>query len=204
MAMVFPTSPTVGQVFTSGGRSWVWNGSAWDAPSAANVLQVPIGLELVKTQTIGTTVATVTVTGAFSATFDEYLITITGGVNPDGGANIGLQLGATTSGYAFAGFRATLNAASLTGEGSANQPNFPRVARTGTDGYSSQTRISQPFNSAPTFIFAQTTPSSSSDSMSYLHGVLNNSTSYTDFTLILNFGSLTGGTINVYGYRKTF
>jgi hypothetical protein len=37
MAMVFPTSPTVGQVFTSGSRSWVWNGSAWDSPSAINV-----------------------------------------------------------------------------------------------------------------------------------------------------------------------
>jgi hypothetical protein len=36
MAMVFPTSPTVGQVFTSGGRSWVWNGSAWDSPARDN------------------------------------------------------------------------------------------------------------------------------------------------------------------------
>jgi hypothetical protein len=34
MAMVFPTSPIVGQVFTSGSRSWVWNGSAWDSPSS--------------------------------------------------------------------------------------------------------------------------------------------------------------------------
>jgi hypothetical protein len=49
MAMVFPTSPTVGQVFTSGSRSWVWNGSAWDSPSAINVLQVPYGLEFIRT-----------------------------------------------------------------------------------------------------------------------------------------------------------
>jgi hypothetical protein len=34
--MVFPTSPIVGQVFTSGGRSWVWNGSTWDSPARDN------------------------------------------------------------------------------------------------------------------------------------------------------------------------
>jgi hypothetical protein len=36
MAMVFPTSPAVGQVFTSGGRSWVWTGLTWDSPRAEN------------------------------------------------------------------------------------------------------------------------------------------------------------------------
>jgi hypothetical protein len=33
MPIIFPTSPTVGQVFSQGGRSWVWNGSTWDSPS---------------------------------------------------------------------------------------------------------------------------------------------------------------------------
>jgi hypothetical protein len=42
--MVFPTSPVVGQVFTSGGRSWVWNGSTWDAPRSDNPpLAIPTG-----------------------------------------------------------------------------------------------------------------------------------------------------------------
>ena len=200
MAMVFPTSPTVGQVFTSGGRSWVWNGSAWDSPSATNTLLAPYGLELVKTQTIGTAVTSVTVTDAFSAKYDEYLITITGGVAPSGGANIALQLGSTTSGYSFAGFRASLSSASLTAEGGGSQPNFPRVARTGTNGYSSEIRISQPFSTAPTFCNAQTSPAG--DEITYQNGFLNNSISYTSFTLILNFGTLNGGTIRVYGYRN--
>lgn len=30
-AIDFPNSPTVGQVFTSGARSWVWTGTVWDA-----------------------------------------------------------------------------------------------------------------------------------------------------------------------------
>jgi hypothetical protein len=42
--MVFPTSPVVGQVFSSGGRSWVWNGSTWDSPRTDNPpLAIPTG-----------------------------------------------------------------------------------------------------------------------------------------------------------------
>lgn len=34
MPIDFPTSPTTGQVYTYGGRSWVYNGTGWDAPQA--------------------------------------------------------------------------------------------------------------------------------------------------------------------------
>jgi hypothetical protein len=37
MPMVFPASPTVGQVFSSGGRSWIWTGTTWDSPSLAGI-----------------------------------------------------------------------------------------------------------------------------------------------------------------------
>jgi hypothetical protein len=202
MPMIFPTSPTLGQVFTEGGRSWVWTGATWDSPTATNTLLAPYGLEFIKSQTIGTGVTTVVVNNAFSATYDEYLITINGGVNPSGGANIGLQLGATTSGYSFAGFRAALNSVSLTAEGATSQPNVPRVARTGLNGYSSEIRVTRPFNSSPTSVIAESTHFDVTDQICYQHGLLSNTTSYTDFTLILNFGTLTGGTINVYGFRK--
>jgi len=44
MAMVFPTSPVVGQLFSSGGRSWVWNGATWDSPRSDNPpLAIPTG-----------------------------------------------------------------------------------------------------------------------------------------------------------------
>lgn len=48
-AITFPTSPTNGQVFTSGSRAWVWNSSvpAWEEKSqaqiAANVTNTPAG-----------------------------------------------------------------------------------------------------------------------------------------------------------------
>jgi hypothetical protein len=34
MAMDFPNSPVVGQVFSSGSRQWVWTGTTWDSPAA--------------------------------------------------------------------------------------------------------------------------------------------------------------------------
>jgi hypothetical protein len=74
MAMVFPTSPTVGQVFTGAGRSWVWNGSAWDAPSATNVLQVPIGLSHISTQTFTGVTEFSFPTNSFTSAFDAYQI----------------------------------------------------------------------------------------------------------------------------------
>ncbi len=33
--MNFPTSPTTGQTYTLGSKTWVWNGSAWDLQSAS-------------------------------------------------------------------------------------------------------------------------------------------------------------------------
>jgi hypothetical protein len=34
MPIDFPSSPTTGQVYTYQGKSWIWNGSAWDVPKA--------------------------------------------------------------------------------------------------------------------------------------------------------------------------
>ena len=33
MALAFPSSPTVNQTYTSGTRTWTWNGTAWKLPS---------------------------------------------------------------------------------------------------------------------------------------------------------------------------
>ncbi len=34
MAINFPDSPSLNDVYTASGRTWVWNGSAWNATDA--------------------------------------------------------------------------------------------------------------------------------------------------------------------------
>ena len=33
MALDFPTNPALNEIYTYGGRSWIWNGTAWDVYS---------------------------------------------------------------------------------------------------------------------------------------------------------------------------
>lgn len=40
MALDFPPSPTEGQVYTLGAKSWTWNGSGWASVPASTVNQV--------------------------------------------------------------------------------------------------------------------------------------------------------------------
>ena len=71
--------------------------SSGDVLTAADLNQSS-GLVLVKTQTIGSGVSSVTVSDAFSSTFDHYLITASGGAGSTQ-MGIGLTLGASTTGY---------------------------------------------------------------------------------------------------------
>ena len=38
MAIDFPSSPTLDQQFTSGGTSWIWDGSKWNLYAGANLV----------------------------------------------------------------------------------------------------------------------------------------------------------------------
>ena len=42
MAYSFPPSPTVGQVYTSNGRTWKWNGVQWTAVAVSTPTSAPV------------------------------------------------------------------------------------------------------------------------------------------------------------------
>ena len=161
-------------------------------------------LQLVKTQTIGSAVATVEVTGAFSATYENYLITVSGGASSASG-NMRMILGATTAGYyqsfinapydaSASTVVATNNGAIWTYSGYATANGINMVVSLQSPQLAKQTYISAPYNNGTT-----TAGVGSGQS----NGFLNNSTQYTAFTISPASGTLTGGTIRVYGYANS-
>ena len=86
----------------------------------------PGGLELISTTAIGTTVSSVTVSGAFSATYDNYFVTIDGTVGSTA-SYTGLALGATTTGYYNASLYAAYNTGTVLSQNSSNGAKFVNI-----------------------------------------------------------------------------
>jgi hypothetical protein len=157
-------------------------------------------LTLIKTQTIGTAVSSVNVTGAFSTTYDNYRIIVSGGV-ASANALMGLKLGATATGYYYAHAAQTYaNAAASTA--AANTTSWARIGLGSSDTITANFELQNPFNAKFTVLnYFYNDPRANGEAGAG-GGILNNSTSYTDFTITPASGTYTGGSISVYGYKK--
>ena len=162
----------------------------------ATVFGLPAGgLNLISTTTIGTAVSSVTVTGAFSATYDNYKILISGGTCTASNNDIYLQLGATATGYASTSMGSTYTGtASFLGNGTTN---FQRAGTINTNGLFMNADLLSPYLAKRTCIFNQNWLDASARVSA---GILDNTTSYTAFTIGPATGTITGGTIAVYGW----
>lgn len=154
------------------------------------------GLQLVKKQTIGSAVSSVTVTGAFSANYESYKIVITGGV-ASGAPNLGLKLGASTTGYYEILRYWTYGATTNSPAGTSNGGFWQFVGNASTDALAFDVNLRNPFLAKWTYFDSYYINPSTSGNDSGVHQV---ATSYTDFTITPSTGTLTGGTIYVYGY----
>jgi len=167
----------------------------------STVFGLPSGaLALISTTTIGTAVSSVNVTGAFSATYDNYKIIISGGV-ASGVFLMGLKLGVTATGYYYGQATSTYASASAS-VGQANQASFPRIGVATTDVLTANFELQNPFNAKLTILNYFYTDSRTNGEGGAGAGFLNNTTSYTDFTITTAGGTYTGGTIRVYGYQN--
>jgi hypothetical protein len=174
-----------------------YDGSAWVAAGGG----AASALTLIKTQTIGSAVTSVEVTDAFSDDYENYLIMINGGVG-SADNRFNLQLGSTTTGYFSV--RDILVYASATRFTNANNngANFPDTGSYSSNNIAMELRLQNPFQSKVTMFQTTTLQTTSGGAMFTNGGMLNNTTSYTAFTLICASGNVTGGTISVYGYEK--
>ena len=157
----------------------------------------PSGLQLVKQQTVGTTVSSVTLTSAFSADYDIYRVIYTGGV-ASAGVYLTGRMATTSTGYYETRLSANIPAATLDINITNNGAEF-RFGSGTTTGVRMNSIIGNPFSSQPT---TNNSDAFDPSQMVYAHSILNNSTSYTDFTIFSNSGTITGGTVFVYGFSK--
>ena len=167
-----------------------YDGAAWQTVGASS------GLTLISSTTIGTTVASVTVSSAFSSTYDNYQITISGGIASTT-VNLGLQLGSTTTGYyaGYPGVNVNTNASSNSSNNSASS--FTLAGMGSANGLHANIFLLSP-NLAKNTMF-QSINNNFNDVFNLGSGWANNTTQFTAFTITPSSGTLTGGTIRVYG-----
>ena len=160
------------------------------------------GFTLISATTIGTTVSSVAVTGAFSSTYENYMIIVNGGVSSAGIAAMYMQLGATTAGYYSGGSYTPYSSGVVTGQSVNNGAQFYAGIVT-TNTLSATIFMSNP-NLAKTTTFSTLTAAANTIGAGEQYGgFLNNTTQYTGFTIFPSTGTITGGTIRVYGMANS-
>lgn len=163
-----------------------------------------VGLWLVKTQTIGSAVSSVTVTSAFSTNYDNYRIVISGGVASTTN-ELQIQLGSTSTGYYYSKWIKAWSDGNNTNPGAfqgSNTDRFWGMGQGTTNSLCGFIDLSAPFLSKNTHVVATNSASVSTGGPQITFGYLGDTTSYTAFTILTSTGTITGGTIKVYGYRN--
>ena len=157
------------------------------------------GLVLIKTQTVGTTVASVTVTDAFSATYDAYRIVVSNVDSLNVVTNT-IKFGSASTNYFgsqyYDSFIATTN-------GIDRNNNTFAFIQCGICAQNDDTNVA--FDVGNPFLAKRTTIAGNYYGNVYtgfFGGTQSDSTSFTSFTMAPISGTFTGGTISVYGYRK--
>ena len=182
------TTYTAGEVLTAASLNDNFTFAATNPPG---------GLSLIKSQVVDAAVGSVEVTGAFSTTYDNYQVVYTGGVASTG-VDLGITLGATAANYYFSfGYIPYGGAMSVVTVNNGAGWLYAGGANASLTFLSCN--ISRPFATDESII---TSNGANASNANFGGGYLNDTTSYTAFTITPSSGTITGGTIYVYGYAK--
>jgi hypothetical protein len=155
------------------------------------------GLRLIKKQTIGSAVSSVTVTGAFSSTYDNYQIMVAGGV-ASGSNYLMLSLGAVNTNYYSTLTSSIYNGGAFLSATTNNGIAYGQAGWVSTQFISLDVNLLNPFLTKRTLIKGSFAGVSVAGAMG---GVQDSDTSFTAITITPQGGhTLTGGTIYVYVY----
>jgi len=183
-------------------------GSATSSPSHATLhvnvnnaitnAQTYMGMTLISTTTIGTAVSSVTVSSAFSTTYDNYKIIVNGGLGSSA-QFLRLQIGAASTAY-YLGYAAVNFATGATENANVNNGAlFSNAGIMDTTNINMSVEVFSPFLTKSTYVNGSIATSGRGGAFA---GYLSDATSYTSFVVSPTSGTMTGGTIRVYGYRQ--
>jgi hypothetical protein len=164
-----------------------------------------VGLVPILTQTIGTAVSSVTVSNAFSATYDSYKIIVFNATGSASGFEVYIKFNNSTgSTYCMGASLVSINAGTIVNNIANNVSSGIGVATTGSGNYSFTSDVFNPFAAASTHVSINYSANSGATTKytGYGAGFDTNAVSQTGFSIVPFSGTLTGGTIQVYGYKK--
>jgi hypothetical protein len=155
------------------------------------------GLTLIKTQTIGSAVASVAVTGAFSTDYDNYVVEVSASLSSTTGYLLMTIGGSAGSTYSWGASNTTFAVNSADAQ---NNTTSWKVGQLGTTSFGAQISLQSPFLAKYTTVqFGGTSDSNGIWGV----GIDKNAASSTAFTLTPAAGTITGGTIKVFGYSNS-
>ena len=166
--------------------------------SDTNTYLANSGLVYVTSATVGSGVSSVTVSNCFSSTYDNYRI-VFAGINC---SNVDWYLlkinGSSGATYSFGGTYGTYSSSAVNGKNGVNFSAWqPAVTATTTADFVID--INRPFLTTVTTFNSQ---GANSGYWSLVTGYDSNAASSTGLIVSPNVGTITGGTITIYGYRK--
>ena len=143
--------------------------------------------------------ASTTFSSVFSATYNSYLIIGNATSASTGVTEIGLRLGATATGYRYAGTLNYFNG--ITPAASASNAATSMLLSYTGDGYAPiLCEVIAPQLATHTFFGSKGIRSTNNENSMFHNGGLLDTTQYTACTLVISSGTFSGGVVGIYGY----
>jgi hypothetical protein len=159
------------------------------------------GLTLIKTQTIGSAVTSIVISDVFSATYNNYKVLVSGSTSSTTVAMLWNLNGITTGNYTAMNY-ASLASGAAAGINQANAGYFNWGGWcNGTTVYM-DFEIQNPFTAKAKIGHSRFIEASTTGNVGAAHYFNASTASATGFTIYPGAGTITGGTICVYGYNN--
>ena len=165
--------------------------------SDTNTYLANAGLVYITSTTVGSGVSSVTVSNCFSSTYDNYKVIWSNIDCGTGGVSTYITIGNAATGYY--GSQAYWTYGGATGVNNQNNTAILYCGSSDTTTCSGWFDLQGPYTASYTHMSGMSYGSGAS---TLNMGALQNTSSYTSFTFGPTVGTMTGGTITVYGYRK--